>query len=66
MGYMLFEPCLMDNRQEKDRGTEKGKGKGKKKKGIYVGRSMAASGIWEVVGKAKKYAGHFLRFSCWA
>ena len=31
MGYMLFEPCLMDNRQEKDRGTEKGKGKGKKK-----------------------------------
>ena len=56
----------MDSRQEKDRGREKGKGKREKKKRIYVGRSMAVSGIWEVVDKAKKYAGHCLRFSFWA
>lgn len=62
----------MNSIEEKDREKRKGKGRQEKKnkKRIYVGKSIAASGIWELVGKAKgqtkKYAGHCLRFSYWA
>ena len=56
--YRYLSLVGWNSREEKDREKrkrerEKEKKKKRPKKRIYVGRSMAASGIWELVGKAK-------------
>ena len=55
------------NSRRKDQGKRKREREGKKKGStLEEASSMATSGIWEMLGKAKGHAGHCPRFSGWA